>query len=91
MILLLDNALWNLLDSWIASLSHDMFVQLLPLMRRTFAHFAPAERRKMGEKAKGMAGLAQPITTNDDNGFDHERAKKALHVAARLLGLKQRT
>ena len=87
MILLLDSALWSLLDKWVGSLNHETFMQLLPLMRRTFAHFTPAERRKMGEKAKGMTGAAHSTGTSDDENFDHDRAKKALTVIEQLLGM----
>ena len=88
MILLLDSSLWSLLDNWIGTLSNDTFVQLLPLMRRTFAHFTPAERRKMGEKAKGMTGAAMTVRTSADDSFNHDRAKKALPVISELLGMK---
>jgi len=52
MVLLYDETLWNLLFEWVEQLPDDTFKNLLPILRRTFAKFEPAERRKLGEKAK---------------------------------------
>jgi len=83
-ILLLDQNLWNLVNGWVAQLEEELFVDLLPLLRRTFSEFTPAERRKIGEKAKGV--LQQGAGAGDE-AFDAGRAKRALPVVAELLGL----
>ncbi len=86
-ILLLDEDLWSLINQWFASLEDDTFVEFLPVMRRTFAQFTPAERRKLGEKAKGGGSSStQKLSLSD---FDFERAAKGLPVIAQLIGLKQ--
>lgn len=88
-ILLLDNVLWHILNSWVAQLEGDIFTQLLPLLRRTFSTFSPSERRKIGEKAKGEDGTAtQLIMLSPSEGFDHGRAEKALLVVGQLLGMQ---
>lgn len=88
MILLLDDVLWNILHSWVATLDGEIFASLLPLLRRTFANFSPAERRKMGEKAKGVSsGSAVVITYKQKADFDTARAEKALPVVRMLLGI----
>ncbi|MFL5384570.1 MAG: DUF5682 family protein [Longimicrobiaceae bacterium] len=57
--LLHDEALWGVLDAWMAGLAGEAFDTLLPLLRRTFARFDPAERRGLGELARrGPARLA---------------------------------
>lgn len=86
-ILLLDNTLWNLVNEWIRNLSEEDFIALLPLMRRTFAHFSQAERRKIGEKASQGAATNLAIPTNEAN-IDHERAMKAMPVVMQLLGIE---
>jgi hypothetical protein len=87
MILLLDDTLWGILYAWMESLEGDVFTQLLPLLRRNFSTFPPAERRKIGEKAKaGGVTLVRARRSNEDN-FDHERARKALEVVGKLIGI----
>lgn len=83
-ILLLDNELWNTVNNWVAGLNEDIFMQLLPLLRRTFSHYSGPERKKLGEKVKGGNSVRslQPMETN----FNTERAKKGLPVVMELLG-----
>jgi hypothetical protein len=85
-LLLLDQNLWEVIDNWVSGLSDDTFMQVLPLLRRTFANFSNPERRKLGEKVRtgGTAGQHHsPVITN----FDTERAKQGLPIIIELLGL----
>ncbi|OCX54350.1 hypothetical protein BEL04_08825 [Mucilaginibacter sp. PPCGB 2223] len=85
-LLLLDQELWQVIDNWVAGLTDDVFMLVLPLLRRTFANFTHPERRKLGEKARtGGTGIQQHTTMMAD--FDTERAKKGLPVIMQLLGL----
>jgi hypothetical protein len=72
MILLYDDTLWNLLYEWVDQLPETAFNDMLPVLRRTFAKFEPAERRKLGEKAqKGIANLSFTHTEDTVSGaFD---------------------
>ncbi len=90
MILLYDDVLWNLLHTWVAELSEDAFVQLMPIMRRTFSRFETGERKKLGEKAKkGTILFAESNNTEAfDARFDPALAELALPFTAKLLGLK---
>lgn len=85
-LLLLDQDLWQVIDNWVAGLADDIFMQVLPLLRRTFANFTNPERRKLGEKARsgGGSGHQHAISSTD---FDPERAKQGLPVIMQLLGL----
>lgn len=88
MILLLDDVLWNILYQWVATLDGEVFKNLLPLLRRTFSTFSPVERRKMGEKAKGLpAGQSTGFAYKHTPGFDASRAEQALPVVKMLLGI----
>ena len=78
-------ALWQVLDTWVTSLPADTFTALLPLLRRTFATFPAAERRKMGEKVR--SGPARPAAVSAAEDFDAARAETVLPLVARLLGL----
>ena len=87
-LLLLDDDLWQVIDSWVSGLTDEVFMQVLPLLRRTFANFSSPERRKLGEKAKsgGLMGIRQQSGLQAD--FDPARAKQGLPVILELLGLK---
>jgi len=86
-LLLLDDDLWQMIDNWVSGLADDTFMQVLPLLRRTFANFTNPERRKLGEKARsgGPAGHHRSGVQTD---FDAARAKQGLPVILELLGLK---
>ena len=62
-LLLLHHApLWKLVDDWVDNLSPDAFPEVLPLLRRTFSLFQPAERRQLLELARRvMAPMAAPF------------------------------
>ncbi len=82
--------LWAILDEWVRELSPDHFLELMPLLRRTFATFAPAERRQMGERARRGAGPSR--TEQPDNfsaPFNEQRAAQGVNLVARLLGLHE--
>ncbi|WP_375426564.1 DUF5682 family protein [uncultured Friedmanniella sp.] len=56
LLLIHDPALRLLLDRWVAGLDDAEFADLLPLVRRTFGTFSPAERRAIaGRLAAGSA------------------------------------
>lgn len=90
LVLLHDQALWRVLDQWVAGLPNDMFTQVLPLLRRTFATFAPAERRQMGERARSVAlGSIAEAAQGRTGDFVAERAAAVLPLLTQLLGLRK--
>jgi hypothetical protein len=89
-ILLLDDDLWDILNSWVIGLNDDLFIQLLPLLRRSFSSFTTAERRKIGEKAKNGTDATNISSTSDMN-FYSERAVKSIPVVMQLLGFSNKT
>jgi len=90
-VLLHQDALWRALDAWLIALTADAFTELLPLVRRAFAGFQPAERRTMGEKVKRLgapaAGRPHAAVAPDDT-VDRARADRVLPVLAHILGAK---
>jgi hypothetical protein len=91
LVLLHDEALWEILDGWVASLKADLFTQLLPLLRRTFSTFHAPERRQMGERARrGASAQARGSSAARDADADTDvaRADKVLPLCARLLGIE---
>jgi hypothetical protein len=88
MILVYDNHLWNLLYSWVSLLPDQVFMELLPLLRRTFSKFEYGERRQIGNKAKqGKISAKQNQKVDDNLNFDRERALSILPVLKKLIGI----
>lgn len=89
MILLYDDTLWNLLYKWVAELTDDAFMVLIPILRRTFSKFEVGERKHLGEKAKRGVVFSQNNMVEDIDSqlFNFELADKTLGLVARLLGL----
>jgi hypothetical protein len=85
-LLLHNDALWQILDRWVAGLPGEQFVQQLPLLRRTFATFPPPERRQMGERAR-TEGTPSYRRVGAPTDLDTARAERVLPLAAQLLGL----
>ena len=90
LLLLHQEGLWQVFDRWLRELPRETFVEMLPLLRRAFADFAPAERRQMGEKVKHLSGgESRPPAARGlaVTGVDLPRARRALPVLAHILGV----
>lgn len=87
-ILLLHDTLWRLVNGWVTSLEDETFMGLLPILKRTFSEFTPAERRKLGEKAKNEDGTPA-VALLADSDFNEEEAGKVIPLLHRLLGLQE--
>ncbi|MDE5944532.1 MAG: hypothetical protein K2G93_02980 [Rikenella sp.] len=90
-ILLLDDDLWNLVNDWICTQDREVFLELLPILKRTFSEFSPVERRKLGEKAKAYdpagGGFRRSGPTAVES-LDESEAAKAIPVVFGLLGIE---
>ncbi len=91
MVLLLHDAdLLRLVDDWVATVSESVYEDVLPLLRRTFSRFAPAERRALGQRLRHRAdrpgaGPASPAVVAD---VDWDRIAPAVRRMATMLGLE---
>lgn len=88
LVLIHDMSLWNAVSSWVASLAPEAFLEVLPLLRRTFSTFETAERRQMGERVKRGASVAASSAGQSSivTSFNDERAAQVLPLIAKLLG-----
>lgn len=84
-ILIHDDKLRGLIDGWLRAASEDHFVQVLPLLRRTFAQFPAPERRQIGERLQ--AGAAAPGDRAASVDFDETAARASLTLLKRIWGL----
>ncbi|HYP46471.1 MAG TPA: DUF5682 family protein [Propionibacteriaceae bacterium] len=60
LLLIHDDALRGLLLDWVAGLGDEEFVEVLPLVRRTFGTFSPAERRSVADRIAGSTRSRSP-------------------------------
>lgn len=84
LLLIHDDALLAVLDRWVRSLTDEEFLQVLPLLRRGFGTFAPAERGNLLLAARSLSGSGGAPTHGP--GVDLSRAGPVLATARRLLG-----
>lgn len=87
-ILLLDDKLWNLINTWVCGLEEETFMELLPTLRRTFSEFTSPERRKLGEKAKYYQSTDTTVAVPVATGYHAEDASQVVPLVCRLLGIK---
>jgi hypothetical protein len=85
-VLLHDPMLLGVVDRWLASLPAESFTDALPLLRRTFGAFEPAERRALGQRVR----TGEPPAAGGRVGaLDAARVEAALATVAALLGRPQ--
>ncbi len=84
-ILLHDEKLLGLIDAWLRGVSDEHFLQVLPLLRRTFAQFPPAERRQIGARLRPHGAVAQAATTRVE--FDVDAARAVLPALRQIWNL----
>ncbi len=87
-VLLRLDGVWRALDAWLVALTSERFATALPLVRRAFADFEPAERARMGGVVAALAGGggAAVAAESADATLDAERADLVLPVLAQVLG-----
>jgi Family of unknown function (DUF5682) len=85
MLLVHDRELLGILDDWLASLPEQDFMDVLPLLRRTFSGFTSPERASIAAAVKHLASTGQagnaPVSS-----LDAGRAAAALSTVAAILG-----
>jgi hypothetical protein len=83
-ILIHDRQLYGVLDNWICDLKEDRFLEVLPLLRRTFSTFSMPERRHIGDQAKKTAGQT-PRDRTAAEAFNAERGARVLPLLCKIL------
>ncbi|MFD7741161.1 DUF5682 family protein [Streptomyces sp. MJM8645] len=89
-LLLHDPRLLALLDEWLTGVPGEVFTDVLPLLRRTFAGLEAGVRSTIGGRvAAGPLGEA-PAALTPGGTLDRARADAAVPVVALLLGARPR-
>jgi hypothetical protein len=84
LLLIHDTELLALLDGWVEELGEQEFVDVLPLVRRTFSTFSGPERRTIGDRVDGLRRAARRRQVDDD--LDLVLAGPALATVRTILG-----
>jgi hypothetical protein len=84
LLLVHDRELLAVLDGWVRTLGGEDFLDVLPLLRRTFGEFSPGERSNIADSLKGLA-FGAASTRVADEPVDPERAAGALRTVAAIL------
>jgi hypothetical protein len=85
LLLVHDERLLRLVDSWLTGIPRTAFVEVLPLLRRTFSEYPAPQRRQIGERAVRLGG-ADPGARPTDPDLDPERAELVMPTVEVLLG-----
>lgn len=79
LLLVHDARLLAMVDDWLTGLSGEAFIDVLPLLRRTFGAFAGPERRSIGTRLKSGTAAAEI-------DYDDDQAAKAVQTVLAILG-----
>jgi hypothetical protein len=85
LLLIHDAELRGLLDDWVCQLDEAQFVDMLPLLRRTFGTFAAAERQTIAER---IAVGADNLDRQRPEEVDLKLATPALATVDLILGTR---
>lgn len=85
LLLVHDERLLRLVDGWLTGIPPEAFVEVLPLLRRTFSEYPSPQRRQIGERAVRLDGAA-PGPEPGDHDIDAERAELVMPTVEVLLG-----
>ena len=85
LLLIHDRVLWQLIDAWVESVNGDQFLEILPLLRRTFSGFNENIRQQVSERVK-HGEVTEPSVVPIE--FNHQQAEKVLPLVMQLLGVK---
>ena len=88
-VLIHDAKLFGMIDQWLASLSEDAFVELLPVLRRAVTSFDAMERRRLLELVKQGPHKSESALSNvgSDDPIGAAAFAKALPLLRTILGL----
>ena len=81
MILIHHFPFWKIVDDWIDEVEESHFLEIVPVLRRTFSQFSPAEKRKLALYARN--GRTEKIVEN--RSFDQQRIRVIMPILKKIL------
>jgi hypothetical protein len=88
MVLLHDATVWGLVDAWLEGLTDAHFMQVVPLVRRSFAGFSASARHDLGLRAQRGREAVKPAAALDTD-CDAERATLPIPLLRLILGVSE--
>jgi hypothetical protein len=86
LLLVHDEQLLALVDAWLMGIPADTFVEVLPLLRRTFSGYPAPERRAIGDRVRHVGTGTDPRRAPADVDLDLDRAALVRPTLELLLG-----
>lgn len=86
LLLIYNEALWRIVDNWLDSLAEERFMDILPILRRTFSNFSHPERQKMMDLVK-RGKVEMSVKLKEKAMLNEERMGKVLPTLKLLLDL----
>jgi hypothetical protein len=86
LLLVHDERLLRLVDGWLTGIRDEAFVEVLPLLRRTFSEYPAPQRRQIGERAVRLGGPPRADGDRTEPDVDDDRADLVMPAVAALLG-----
>ncbi len=83
LLILHDNQLWQMIDDWVNAVEGQAFIEVLPLLRRTFSSFNQNVRQQMTERVK-QGEVTRGLEPRE---FDKSKAEQVIPLIAKLLGV----
>ncbi len=84
MLLILNDVLLKIFNTWVASLDSMVFIELLPLLRRTFATFTTPERQQLGQRA-AVGNAPRKASDSSQQQIDPDRAARVLPILRQIF------
>lgn len=81
-----DDRLLRLVDGWLTRIPAEAFVEVLPLLRRTFSEYPAPARRQIGQRAVRLGGPESGRPADLDADLDAGRADLVMPTVAAILG-----
>ncbi|GAA0724779.1 DUF5682 family protein [Dactylosporangium roseum] len=86
LLLVHDERLLGLVDTWLTGIPAEAFVEVLPLLRRTFSGYPAPQRRMIGERAATIGTTGGRRRGEPEDLIDPDRGALLLPVVTKLLG-----
>lgn len=83
-VLIFDHEIWDILNNWLAGISGEVFIEVVPLLRRTFAAYNPSEKNSIAQKIKQVPSSGKNVVHKEE--LDVARAEMVLPILEKILG-----
>jgi len=81
MILIHHYPFWKIIDDWLGAVPEEQFMEMVPVLRRTFADFTPAEKKKLAFYARH--GRQEKITAK--RNLNQERVRVIMPMLKKIF------